>query len=147
MNSTSINTAELATQIERRVARLTRWLRSEAHTGWSMAALLTLARLDAEGPMRITNLATAEAVTQPTMTGLVSRLEEAGFVRRTPDADDARAVRVAITSAGRKQLDTARSARAAVLRTRLDALDPDALAGLADALRALDHLLDTEINS
>jgi DNA-binding MarR family transcriptional regulator len=147
MNSTSINTAALATQIERRVARLTRWMRSAAHSGWSTAALLTLARLDEQGPMRITNLATAEAVSQPTMTGLVRRLEDDGFVRRTPDANDARAVRVAITSAGRKQLEATRSARAAVLRTRLDALDPDALAELADALPALDHLLDTEINS
>lgn len=144
MNSPGDNTAALATELEHRLALLTRWLRSVAHSGRSVAALLTLVRLEEEGPMRITDLATAEAVAQPTMTGLVRRLEDDGFVRRSPDPDDARAVRVAITGAGRKQLEVARAARAAALRTRLDRLDRDALAELVAALPALDHLLDTE---
>lgn len=97
--------------------------------------------------MRITELATAEAVSQPTMTGLVQRLEDDGFVVRAPDKKDARAVRVSITAAGRRQLAQHRRARATALRVQLDALEPDALADLAAALPALDHLLAQEPRS
>ena len=37
------------------------------------------------GPRRITDLAEAEAVAQPTITTLVGRLERDGLVRRAPD--------------------------------------------------------------
>jgi DNA-binding MarR family transcriptional regulator len=94
--------------------------------------------------MRITDLAAAELVAQPTMTGLVRRLEQDGLVRRTPDPGDARAVLVELTDAGRDQLAAVRQARAEVLRERLDRLDGDARAALADALPALEALLTTE---
>ena len=94
--------------------------------------------------MRITDLAAAELVAQPTMTGLVRRLEQDGLVRRTPDPGDARAVLVELTDAGRDQLAAVRLARAEVLRERLDRLDGDARAALADALPALEALLTTE---
>jgi DNA-binding MarR family transcriptional regulator len=105
--------------------------------------LLTLRRLDEEGPLRITDLAAAERVAQPTMTGIVRRLEQDGLVRRTADPHDARAVRVALTDAGRDELAAVRSQRAAVLQDRLDRLDDDARAALAAALDPLDELLST----
>ena len=40
------------------------------------------------------------------MTGRLDRLESAGLVRRIADAEDRRAVRVALTDAGRKLIDT-----------------------------------------
>jgi DNA-binding MarR family transcriptional regulator len=106
--------------------------------------LLTLRRLDDEGPLRITDLAGAELVAQPTMTGIVSRLEVDGLVERTRDAEDARAVRVAITDAGREELAAVRNSRAAILEERLARLDEPALAALHAALPALDALLSTE---
>ncbi|MFE7742731.1 MarR family winged helix-turn-helix transcriptional regulator [Nocardia sp. NPDC057455] len=39
------------------------------------------------------------------MTGRLDRLESAGLVRRVPDAQDRRAVRVALTTAGRELVD------------------------------------------
>jgi DNA-binding MarR family transcriptional regulator len=139
-----MDTASLATQLDRRVARLTQLLRHKAHTRSSVGALLTLRRLDDEGPMRITELASAELVAQPTMTVLVRRLEQDGLVARTPDPLDARAVRVALTDAGRAELAAVRSSRAAVLQARLDRLGDDRLAALAAALAAFDDLLDTD---
>jgi DNA-binding MarR family transcriptional regulator len=141
METAAVDPSVLASQLERRIALLTRWLRSVSHSGRSLAALLTLARLDEEGPMRISELAAAEAVAQPTMTGLIQRLEDDGFVRRTRDVDDARAVQVAITTAGSNHLEHYRAARAEALRARLDGLDPAVLAALAAALPALDHLV------
>ena len=90
----------------------------------------------------MTDLAAAELVSQPTMTVLVNRLEQDGLVRKTRDAEDARAVLVEITEVGRAQLSEVRAGRAAVLQTRLDRLDDEARAALAAALPALDQLLD-----
>ena len=133
---------DLAAQLERRVALVTQLLRAHAPRGRSVGALLTLRRLDADGPQRVTDLAAAELVTQPTMTVLVNRLEQDGLVRKTRDADDARAVLVEITDIGRAQLSEVRAGRAAVLQSRLDRLDDEARAALAAALPALDQLLD-----
>ena len=133
----------LAAQLERRVALITQLLRAHVPRGRSVGALLALRRLDAEGPQRVTDLAVAELVAQPTMTALVNRLEQDGLVRKSPHAHDARVVLVEITELGRRELAELRAARAAVLQSRLDRLDDDARAALAAALPALDQLLDT----
>jgi DNA-binding MarR family transcriptional regulator len=137
-----METPQLATRLERRVARNTPLLRANGPSGRSVGALLTLRRLDEEGPLRITDLAAAELVAQPTMTGIVRRLEQDGLVRRTPDPADARAVRVALTDAGHDELAAVRAQRAAVLERRLERLDDDARAALAAALEPLDLLLE-----
>jgi DNA-binding MarR family transcriptional regulator len=135
--------ADLAAQLDRRLAGVSQLLRAQAHRGRSLGALLVLRRLDSEGPLRVTDLAAAERVAQPTMTGLVGRLEQEGLVRKTRDAADARAVRVELTPAGHEQLAAVRATRAAVLQERLDRLDDGARAALAAALPALDQLLST----
>jgi len=133
---------DLASQLERRIALITQLLRAQAHRGRSVGALLTLRRLDERGPMRITELAAAELVAQPTMTVLVKRLEQDGLARKTRDASDARAVLVELTEAGHDALRTVRADRAAALQSRLDRLDDDARAALVAALPALDQLLE-----
>jgi DNA-binding MarR family transcriptional regulator len=134
-------TSALATQLDRRVARLTQLLRASVRSKSGIAALLTLRRLDDEGPLRVTDLAAAELVAQPTMTGIVRRLEHDGLVVRTPDPLDARASRIALTAAGRAELQDVRARRAAVLQERLDRLDDDARAAIAAAIEPLDDLL------
>lgn len=137
-----MDTVTLAAQLERRIARLMQRMRADARGRLSVASLLTLRRLDDEGPMRITDLAAAELVAQPSMTGLVTRLEHEGLVQRTADPDDARAVRVALTDRGRSELAAVRAARAASMQERLDALDDGARAALLAALPALEALTD-----
>jgi DNA-binding MarR family transcriptional regulator len=138
----AVDTSALATQLERRVTRLTRMLRAhtQSPSRSSVAAVMTLSRLDLEGPLRITDLAATELVAQPTMTGIVRRLEHDGLVARTPDPLDARAARIALTDAGREELASVRRSRAAVLQERLDRLDDDARTALAAALDPLDAL-------
>ena len=46
-------------------------------------------------------------VTSGTMTNRLDRLEERGLVRRRPDSHDARSVRVQITAAGRRRVESA----------------------------------------
>ena len=140
MQAAPVAAEPLAAALANRVARINQVLRASTSSR-STASLLVLRRLDDEGAQRITDLAAAELVAQPTMTGIVRRLEADGLVRRTPDPDDARASSIALTRAGAEELAAVRSARAAALQTRLDRLDAGARDALAAALPALDQLL------
>src|SRR6267154_166762 len=81
----------------------------------SLTAGSTLATLERTGPRRLTDLAVTEEVTQPSMTVLVTQLEQLGLAERRRDPADARVVLVAITRAGRRHLRDSRRAGAAVL--------------------------------
>lgn len=134
----------LADHLDRRLAELSRLLRNDAQSGCTLAALLTLRRLADGGPQRVTDLAAAERVSQPTMTGLLNRLECDGLVVRATDPDDARAVRVAITAAGTEHVEGARRRRAEALERRLRTLDPAHRRLIENALPAIEALLEGE---
>lgn len=146
METAAVDT-ELATALDARLAALWRTLGRGGYSGLSRTAVGVLANLRDAGPQRITDLAAAEAVAQPSMTSLVTRLERAALVRRGPDPDDARAVRVTLTADGADCLERIGSARAALIEARLDALAPDQRAALAAALPALDSLISGETAS
>ena len=101
--------AGVAAGIERLIGLL-RWL--SPPSGLSLTATATLATLGRSGPARLTALAAREGVTQPAMTQLISRLEDAGQVRRESDPDDGRVVLVTITDQGRATLAHRRDSRA-----------------------------------
>ncbi|MGH3263918.1 MAG: MarR family winged helix-turn-helix transcriptional regulator [Trebonia sp.] len=109
-------------------------------SGLSMTAAATMAAIDRSGPQRLTLLAAREGVTQPAMTQLITRLEEAGLVRREPHREDGRVVLVAITDAGRATLARRRDTRRERLASIIAQLSPDHRATLAIALPALDAL-------
>ena len=108
--------------------------------GLSMTAAATLAALERLGPQRLTVLAAREGVSQPAMTQLISRLEEAGLVRRESSLEDGRVVLVAITDEGRATLARRRSVRKERLASIIAQLSPEHRAALAIALPALDAL-------
>jgi DNA-binding MarR family transcriptional regulator len=129
--------AEVATGLE----RLFGLFRSLAPpSGLSLTAAATLATLERSGPCRLTSLAAREGVTQPAMTQLVARLQDAGLVTRDPDPSDGRVVQVSITSEGQVTLVRRRQARAERLAGLLDRLSPDHRAALTAALPAMDAL-------
>src|SRR3954447_3606280 len=130
----------LAAELEQRLARVWATVLRSSFRELSRTSISVLALLRDEGPRRITELAAAEAVAQPTMTTLVTRLERQRLVVRRPDPADARAVLVEVTDAGREALTRQRSERAAALAERLAVLDDDELVALRAALPALDHL-------
>lgn len=114
--------------------------------GWSAVALSTLDAVDRLGPQRVTELVARERITQPGMTGLVSRLADAGLVERRQDPHDGRVTLVAITPAGREHLRSLRRRRAEVLAERiacLPAAERRALTAAATALQALSELPPT----
>lgn len=108
--------------------------------GLSLPAAATLARLVREGPQRLTDLAAAEGVAQPTMTQLVSRLERDGYARRSPSADDGRVVLVTVTSAGRRLVQRRRVERSEVFDRALAELDPADRDAVLHAVPALSRL-------
>ena len=78
-----------------------------------------LARLHQAGPLRLGDLARTLGVDSSTVTPQTQRLERFGFVARTPDPRDGRAVLLSVTRAGRALLDSMRRTRRALLAERL----------------------------
>jgi DNA-binding MarR family transcriptional regulator len=103
----------------------------------SLTAVSALGSLERMGPRRITALAAAEGVTQPSMTQLVQRLEQRGLVARSSDPADGRAALVSLTDEGRAALADRRARgahRIALLLADLPAADVLALGGALTAV-------------
>src|SRR5213078_281524 len=111
----------LATGVTAALERLIGLFRSlSPPDGLSLTATATLATLERSGPRRLTALAVSEGVTQPAMTQLIARLQDAGLVRREADPADGRVVQVRVTDQGRDMLARRRAVRAERLAVILD---------------------------
>ena len=121
-------------------ARVVRWVPAAADFDLSLAAVRLLARLSDRGPTRISDLATVENCSQPTITNHVKRLEAEGLVARTSDPRDARAWMIDLTPHGVEQLVAMRHALGARVEPYLSTLsrkDQKALREGIDAMRRL----------
>lgn len=87
-------------------------------------------------------LAAFEQVVPPSITRIVSKLEEMGLVLRLADPDDGRVIRVDLTPDGRCQLEESRVRRDRWLRDRLDELDDDDVEAIVAAIEPLERLLE-----
>lgn len=88
-------------------------------------------------------LARSEHVQPPSMTRTLERLEGKGLLRRDPDPEDRRQVRVFITDDGQTYLERNRQLRTAWLTEqlgKLDAADQQMISGAAASLGALAEL-------
>lgn len=113
----------------------------------SLTAAATLDSLDRRGPARLTDLAVEQGVSQPAMTQLITRLQDAGLAARLPDPDDGRVVLVHITDAGRAQLANRRALRTERLSALLDRLTEAERHALTDALPAITALTRLAANA
>src|SRR5919112_3495241 len=129
--ATTPDPGELAVHLLVVSARFTRLAARETPSAIPRALWRALAQLEELGPTRVSDLAAADRVSQPTATTLVQKLVERGWAQRCTDPMDARAVRVTITDAGRAALTETRDAAAEALMPRLGRLDPDSLRTLA----------------
>ncbi|HEY2669724.1 MAG TPA: MarR family transcriptional regulator [Rugosimonospora sp.] len=133
----------LAARLRIAVARLSRRIRLDTNDVPPLQ-LSTLASIEEHGPLRLGELAAREAVTAPTMTRVLASLDERDLIVRSPDPDDARSTRVALSRAGAKVLEEVRSQRTALLDARLAGLSDEQRAALAAALPALEALVTEE---
>jgi DNA-binding MarR family transcriptional regulator len=74
------------------------------------------------GPRTLGQLAATEQVKPPTMTRLVTALEEEGYLKRKPDPDDGRLTMICATPKGESVMAAGRSRRVKALAARLSTL-------------------------
>ena len=133
--------AGLAGGLRDAIGRLGRLMRHHAsHPELSLGQLAALRSLERHGPMSPTELATHERVQPPSMTKIVGRLLELGYVSRSPHAADRRQVVVTISADGIALLDDDRRRRDAWLAQRLPSLSAEEVAALRAALPVLEKL-------
>jgi DNA-binding MarR family transcriptional regulator len=143
MGSGRVDTAALAEDLGVVLARLYGFLRrSILPRGMSLTQALALATLRDSGPQRVTDLAELEGVRQPTCTALVNAMELEGWVSRSVDEYDRRAVVVDLTPKGREVLRSITRARSRLLAGYLTDLSASEQRALAAALPALKRLIE-----
>ena len=142
-----VEIAEVAHRLRLATARLARLLRQQVGTGLSPSQHSILVSIDVNDTLTLGELAAIEQVAPPTITKIVSKLEEVGLVVRTVDPSDRRVARVSISPAGRARLDDARSRRDLWLAQQLDTADPEQVRRLADALDALEALATGQLGT
>ena len=121
---------------------LRRVRKQDADTGEGPARLSALSVLVFGGPKTLGELATAEQVKPPTMSRIVAGLARSRLIQITADPEDARRMRIRATSKGTRLLQKGRQLRIEYLASHLDALSPEELAKLGEAVEILKRLLE-----
>ena len=105
---------------------------------------LVLGQIKRQPGVGVCDLADAEKMSRPAMSGHVKRLEAAGWIVRAGRADDGRRTGLEITEDGSAQLDLIRQRRNDWLAARLAKLTPEARQALNAAQGPLLQLLSLE---
>lgn len=137
----------MASALRRGVLHFARRLRTQTidapgDVTWSMQS--ALATIERRGMLTLGELADLEKVAPPTMTRVVARLVESGFVHREIDASDRRVVRVRMTTEGKRHLQQLRRRRDLWLGEQLAALSETDRQRLFDALPVIQMLAGDE---
>jgi DNA-binding MarR family transcriptional regulator len=134
------DTGDVAARLRLIIARLARQLRHHTSAGLTPSQHSALASVDIHGPIRLGDLARLEQVTPPTITRIVSRLEDDGLVVRTTERADRRHAQVTITDEGRRRMTESRHRRTAWLAEHIGSLPLAEQERLRDALQVLEAL-------
>ena len=132
---------EIAEALPRRASDLLRLFLSRTDLPVSRTEAGVLRALSVR-PMRVTELAKQEGVTQPAVTLLVNRLEDRGWVTREADPADRRVVLVTVSAAGAEVSARARAQYRALVHQEMAPLADDEVATLARAIEILDRLIE-----
>lgn len=132
---------QLGEELISTAARMVRWAPKDYGFTISLAAARLLARLHDNGPTRISDLATAERCSQPTITNHVKRLEAASLVARDVDPHDGRVCIIRLTDPGRAELVSIRTALGTGLEPYLARLSDADRQSLHDGLDVMRRLM------
>lgn len=133
---------EIATRLRPTLTRLyLLYFRQTENSQISLAQMSIMMNLADNGPMRISQIAQAEAIRMPTASNAVNQLETIGLVRRVRDVSDRRGVRVGLTKEGRVQLEEIAEIRSRNLAEMLAGLHPDELAEMEKATPLFELIL------
>lgn len=130
--------AELADRLHSAAIHVLRRVRAvDPESGITAARLSALSVLVHLGPLPVGELADREQVSAPTMSRMVSAMEDQGLVARRASSEDGRVVLVGPTEVGRRILERARARR---VRTLAEALEDLSAADERVLSRAVDLL-------
>lgn len=132
----------LASALRSSTLRLSRQIRRQRVEGHDLTAnqLGVLGALGKHDAMTIGELAAHEQVKPPSMTRIVSNMEEAGLVARRPHETDKRQIVVELTDAAHALLHANRRRRDEWLQTKLKKLTPEERDILRKAAPVLERL-------
>ena len=136
-------------EVERELAVLLRraraWNRdvaTEVHPDLQPAAYALLARVDEVGSIRASDLGAYFGIDKGAISRQVQQLVDLGFVERTPDPADGRAMMLGVTDEGRRRLTDTSRQRRKLLDERLSGWSDDELAAFVTALGRYNRTLD-----
>jgi len=134
---------EIAGELRPAILRLARKLRRETESlGVTSQQATLLAFISSTPGMSLRELADAEGISAPSLSGHVDRLEAAGLIRRVRSTDDRRRVGLELTKDGRSVLRRVRARRTTWLADRLARLSDEEREAVERALPALHALLE-----
>ncbi|MFI5711910.1 MarR family winged helix-turn-helix transcriptional regulator [Kribbella sp. NPDC051620] len=135
----------LASALRSSTLRLSRQIRRQRVEGHDLTAnqLGVLGALGKHDAMTIGELAAHEQVKPPSMTRIVSNMEEAGLVVRRPHETDKRQIVVDLTQAAHDLIQANRRRRDEWLQTKLKKLTPEERDILRKAAPVLERLAAT----
>ena len=107
--------------------------------GISAARASALSVLVFGGARSLTELAAAERVTSATMSKLVTAMEAEGLLRRYPDVNDARSIRIEATAKGRRILERGRERRLDLLERLLNDATEAEIAAVSTAASVVER--------
>ncbi|WFR66789.1 MarR family transcriptional regulator [Curtobacterium flaccumfaciens] len=130
---------EIAARLAAAVGRINRRARTDSATlGYGIVS--ALATIQREGPLRPGDLSRIEVVTKPTMTRILTELEQRGFIEREADPRDGRAFMVSATPEGIAAVERARADRTGIVAGLIAELPEPDVAAIAGALEALERV-------
>ncbi len=141
---TSKTDESLLNRLRPRLLRISQAIRRETKTlPITQAQSAVLSALMMGKPMRLTDLAKAEAVSLPTMNQVINRMTLSGWVCKVPQANSS-LVLIEITPEGREvAVQTARM-RNQTLARRIQCLSPQESAQLAGFIEVIDKMFPRE---
>jgi DNA-binding MarR family transcriptional regulator len=136
---------DLVTELFSTVGRFRRTVRRSGPRGFDLSGITEsqaeLLRLVGRQPGISVSAAAADLALAPnTASTLVSKLSADGLLVRTPDPEDRRVGRLALTAPAQRLADESRAARRAALAQVLDGLDADDTRALVAGLRVLSDI-------
>jgi DNA-binding MarR family transcriptional regulator len=138
--ATEAATSDLAVRLRLAVARLQRIVRQQAMGGLNLAEGSCLAVIDRHGPLSLTEVASRENLSAPTITKIVTRLENQGLIERLADPTDRRVSLVAVSKGGAALLEEVRRGRTAYLHRKLSELSDEDLQRIVEAISVLESM-------
>jgi len=145
MSTTSADLTTLAEALRGPLLRVSRKLRQEAQkAGLSVQDALILGHIRKHPGVGVSELADADQISRPTMSAHVKRLEAAGWLTRSDDAEDGRRSGLAVTPAGGRKLEAIQRLRNDWLAARLARRTDAERQQLADAAAPLLRLVSVD---